>query len=406
MSTLQRLIAPYPSDRFASDIWEQAHLHVARDDPRYFDWLFRLQDLDELLCRDNLRFPAVQVFLNGEQLGASQFTRAWHYGRGSHSDLIDIDRVYELFDQGCTINILALDRLWSTVGAMNRGLETDLGYPVHTTAFLTPKAADNIPPHYDMVDVFALQISGTKRWRLWSSNTGLPLVGERRRTYDLDDPAVGEDRVIDEVELKPGDSLFLPRGLIHQALTTEKHSLHITVGINPSRHWEAVQLLCERALSRLAFEQDARRALPPGLCREDIAVQQTDRERVTRLIAAFAREVEAQRGGALNALESRSVSGRYPARPGQLIERARVTCDTVVRRRAGLLSRSTVQNGQLWLEFHDKFLSFGLSLAPLFDVVEKKASFAPADLPGGLSLDEKCAFVERLLNEGYLEIKS
>jgi Cupin superfamily protein len=404
LSTLQRLIAPYPATNFASEIWDRTHLCVPRHDRHYFDWLFTVRDLDTLFCRDNLRFPAIQLFLNGAQLEAHQFTRTWDYGQASYRDFIDMDRVYALFDKGGTINIVGLERLWAPVAAMNRGLEFDSGFPVHTTAFLTPRSADNIPPHYDMVDVFILQISGTKRWRLWPSDTGLPLVEDKFRFYPAGHPAVADACIIDEFELKSGDTLFVPRGMIHQAITTDSHSLHITVGINPHRRWDAVQIMVENALRELAREPEARRALSPNCRLGDHAAQAVDRRRAAKLIDLLAREVEVQRNEAISALDFGIISSRNPARPGQLVERAHVDPSTVVRRRAGLLSRMSMQGERWKLEFQSKSLNLGPSLGSLVDAIEAMNTFCATDLPGTLPIVEKCAFVERLLQEGYLEI--
>ncbi len=315
MSMLERLVTPHPATRFIAEIWERGHLHVARNDRSYFDWLFSPPDLDALFCRDNLRYPAVRLFLNGEQLEPQHFTRTWEYGDASYADFIDIDRMYALLDRGATINILDLEGLSASVAAMNRGLESDIGTSVNSTAFLTPLTADNIPAHYDMVDVFALQISGSKRWRLWPSVTGLPVAAATRRHYTIEDAAISEDRLLADVDLKAGDTLFVPRGMIHQAITSDSHSLHVTVIINPTKRWDVLKAAVEAALRGLASDPDARRALSVDAGVDDAARAEAH---ATRVIDAFARELEARRGEAIETLDRLSVSTRYPARPGYL----------------------------------------------------------------------------------------
>ena len=318
MSMLERLIAPHPVTRFVAETWDRGHLHVARNDRSYFDWLFSPRDLDALLCRDNLRYPTVRLFLNGEQLQPHHFTRTVSYQGASYHDFLDVDRMYALLDQGSTINILDLERLWASVAAMIRGLEFDAGAPVNSTAFLTPRTADNIPAHYDMVDVFALQISGSKRWRLWPSVTGLPLTAGTRRDYAIDDPAVSEDRIIADVDLKAGDTLFMPHGMIHQAITTDSHSLHISVTVNPCKRWDILRATADAALRALARDPDACHAFSPGR-RLDDAVQATDRQLATRVIDAFARELETRRGEAIDTVDRYLAFGGYPSRPGHFV---------------------------------------------------------------------------------------
>jgi hypothetical protein len=61
--------------------------------------------------------------------------------------------------------------------------------------------------------------------------------------------------------------------------------------------------------------------------------------------------------------------------------------------------------GERWkLEFQSKSLNLGPSLGSLVDAIEAKETLCATDLPGPLPIVEKCAFVERLVQEGYLEI--
>jgi hypothetical protein len=82
--------------------------------------------------------------------------------------------------------------------------------------------------HYDTHDVLVLQVLGEKRWRLWP---GQPVPRPTRRT-----PWPGNIEPEGEAEsltLRPGDTLYVPRGVLHDAATQdgEEPSLHVTVGL-------------------------------------------------------------------------------------------------------------------------------------------------------------------------------
>ena len=101
-----------------------------------------------------------------------------------------------------------------------------------------------------------LQIAGSKRWRLFKGQRTLPLAEERFR---LEGDYVSTD--VEEVVLYPGDSLYLPRGVIHEPVA-ETYSVHLSIGIHTHRYYDlahiALQLLAAREGSPL------RRALPRG----------------------------------------------------------------------------------------------------------------------------------------------
>ena len=56
----------------------------------------------------------------------------------------------------------------------------------------------------------------------------------------------------------PGDTLYLPRGWLHEALTSDTDSLHITVGVNVYTWLDALRAALDELADDVAF-----RALAP-----------------------------------------------------------------------------------------------------------------------------------------------
>ena len=106
-------------------------------------------------------------------------------------------------------------------------LQEFFGCFVGANVYLTPPGSQGFAPHYDDIEAFVLQLEGQKRWRLYDPRTPdevLPRVSSQNFEQD----ELGE--CILDVVLEPGDLLYFPRGVIHQAVTQdENHSLHITV---------------------------------------------------------------------------------------------------------------------------------------------------------------------------------
>ena len=63
-----------------------------------------------------------------------------------------------------------------------------------------------------------------------------------------------------EIDLNPGDLLYLPRGFVHTTSTPDGFSLHVTLGMTV---YTWVELLAEFAQSGKS-DPGCRRALPPG----------------------------------------------------------------------------------------------------------------------------------------------
>jgi bifunctional lysine-specific demethylase and histidyl-hydroxylase NO66 len=131
-----------------------------------------------------------------------------------------------------------------------RELEARLLHPAQANAYFTPKRSQGLAVHHDTHDVFVLQVSGTKRWQVYEPVWELPLK-RQRHTEEMGAPG---DTVLDVV-LGPGDTLYLPRGWLHQALTSDEDSLHLTIGVNVYTWIDAFRAALARCEQDVAFRR-------------------------------------------------------------------------------------------------------------------------------------------------------
>ncbi|MGE8481698.1 MAG: JmjC domain-containing protein [Pseudomonas sp.] len=110
--------------------------------------------------------------------------------------------------------------------------EINRAYPegarTFVTAFLSPSSQYCFGYHYDEVDVFLVQIHGTKSWSIAEPNTAFPIEGMHKSPVIQDQSG----REYLRVELVPGDVLFIPRGHIHRGLPGRTGSLHLSAGVH------------------------------------------------------------------------------------------------------------------------------------------------------------------------------
>ena len=136
--------------------------------------------------------------------------------------------------------------------AFCRELEGELGHPAQANAYYTPRDSQGLPVHHDTHDVFVLQVAGEKRWLVYDPVLELPLRDQR---YDskLGAPA-------SRARCRPagGRPMYLPRGWLHQAVTSQTDSLHLTIGVNVFTWIEALRA----ALNDCADDVEFRRSVP------------------------------------------------------------------------------------------------------------------------------------------------
>ena len=248
-------------EAFASAWGSRPLLATASELPRSFDDLLDLDGVDELLSRRGLRTPFLRMAKDGVVVDSGRYTRSGGVG-AAIGDQVDDTAVTRLFADGTTIVLQALHRLWPPIIEFAGALAGELGHPIQVNAYVTPPSSRGFDAHYDIHDVFVLQLAGEKRWIVHEPVHEWPLRSQpwtqRRRQVER---AVAETTPTIDAVLRPGDALYLPRGFLHSAEALGDVSAHLTVGI----HVVTRQALVEALVAAAEDEARLRQALPVGL---------------------------------------------------------------------------------------------------------------------------------------------
>jgi len=261
---LSRLIG-IEIEEFARDYWgRQALLTPAVAGATGFTDLLDPDAVDELVSERGLRTPFLRVAKNGSTLSDAAFTAPGGVG-ATIGDQVSDDKLLRLFADGATMVLQALHRSWPPVATFCQQLAADLGHPVQANAYVTPPQNQGFSNHYDVHDVFVLQISGEKRWIIHEPVHPSPLRHQpwtdRRTAVER---RAAEDPLIDVV-LRPGDCLYLPRGFLHAATALGGVSTHLTLGVHSWTRYGLAERLLQEALRTVAADPEIRGALPLGV---------------------------------------------------------------------------------------------------------------------------------------------
>jgi hypothetical protein len=336
-------------------------------------------DVERLLCAGGLRYPGFRLVKASEKLDLASYTTTIPWRPAPFSGTADVGRVLAEFEAGATLVLQGLHYSWPPLAEFCRVLERELGHPAQANAYFTPHAAQGLPVHHDTHDVFSLQVAGEKRWLVYEPAVELPLKDQR---YKPELGAPGEP--VHDVLLRPGDTLYLPRGWLHEATTSESDSLHVTVGVNVHTWLDAIKA----ALRDCEDDVEFRRS-PNG----------DARELVDRLFARLDPEAVAARQ------RRRLVGTRRPVLSGQLTQlRAleSLTLETALERRPTVLFELEGRT----LSFEGKAVRFPQGAEEALEFLAfADEPYAAGELPGELDDDTRLVLVRRLVREGFLRIR-
>ena len=383
------LIDPLPAAEFERDHYEQRLCHIRRQEPRYYAELLSVADLDVVLGTHAASHRDVKLVRGEGDVPRGEYTN-------------DAGRVRPLeaakhFDAGATVIFNHLHTRVPTLARLCVALGRRFSSRIQTNVYLTPPDAQGFAPHWDTHDVFVLQIRGTKRWSIYDTKVKLPLRGQR---FERGTPP-GE--VSEEFELGPGSAVYLPRGLMHSARSTDEASLHVTLGLTAFT-W--AEFLVESVTAAALEEESLRRNLPREFARAGFPAAERERlfaEKLAFVQSRFDPEVVWRR------FTDEVLATDVPLFTDLLGERLRndpLTSRSRVRRRAGLLIEAAAAGEACLLRYCGRELRLPAAVWPALRFATATDEFAVEELPDCLDAAGKLTLVTRLVREGVLQRSS
>jgi bifunctional lysine-specific demethylase and histidyl-hydroxylase NO66 len=394
---LGRCVGP-DVDGFARECWGvRPRLARASTLPSPFTDLLDLDGVDELLSRRGLRTPFLRIARDGEVVDSRQFTGP--AGAGAEiADQVRDDQVARLFADGSTVVLQGLHRVWPPIIDFVGALAAELGHPCQANAYVTPASSRGFSAHYDVHDVFVLQLAGAKHWTVHAPVHPDPLRGQPWTDHAaaVAQRAATDEPVVDAV-LRPGDALYLPRGYLHAATALGEVSAHLTVGVHCVTRFALVEAL----FSLLGESPVLRASLPLGIDVSDPDRLAPHLAAVLDALGPALRGVDA--GRLAEAVRGRVWSGGRPEPVPPLAHAGAATGlgpSDAVRLRRGLGHRLS-DGDPPELAMADRTLRFPDGTRPALRALLAGAPVVVGSLPG-LDDDSRLVLVRRLLREGVL----
>jgi hypothetical protein len=273
---LGKILEPCRREEFFASSWGKSYKHV-KGWPGKFQRLLPWHELNEILRRHRLDFPRLRLMRDGQRVPVSSYirhstnlrTRA-SIPRLQHAELTKHLR------EGATLVLDAVDELYRPIEELAEGLEYIFHERVQVNMYAGWQTSRGFDLHWDDHDVFILQVTGRKLWRIYGETRRSPLTGDTaEKPSDVDAP-------LWEAMLEDGDLLYIPRGHWHVALPQAEPTLHLTIGIHNRTGLDLLRWLSDSLRESGEFRQD----LPRFASREE------RREHVARLRAELLKTLD------------------------------------------------------------------------------------------------------------------
>jgi len=275
-AAMQWMISPVSVESFWHHVWQRRVLVVQRNahNPGMYEGLLTSEECRALVTgQKDLEYGRhVQVLSCKDGVFEEQVSEP----DASKDDIgmAKASTVWSKHEKGAVVRVLRPQRTVESLWRLLSRLEDATRCTLDCTAVLVPRGSAGLPPRCEESDVFILQLEGNAQWRVDGPNSIEEVLPMEGADFDPEDMDAEEGVFQLDVNLAPGDLLYLPRGFIHRCNTeksTQKGSLHLMIaGFSAQGStWGDLMTvaLTQAVAAATARHPEMRMAVPPGVFR-------------------------------------------------------------------------------------------------------------------------------------------
>ncbi|MEE8444052.1 MAG: sulfotransferase, partial [Alphaproteobacteria bacterium] len=247
------LLHPVTPETFFAEYYDRKPLHIQGGEGKFanvMSWeiLSRILNMTAVWSSSSL-----QLALDREVVPPRRYCRP-----GKNRDGLDIlqpdaEKVMALLRDGASLVANDIDTLAPTLTGVAAALEVAVSGKAQANLYCSWKERQAFDSHFDTHDVYAVHVAGEKLWRLYATRADAPIAHPDFKSYGQDWHDKNKGEVAQEIVMRPGDLLYIPRGLYHDALATSDGTIHIAFGLTYVIGMDVLAMLSTLAVADPAF---------------------------------------------------------------------------------------------------------------------------------------------------------
>ena len=167
----------------------------------------------------------------------------------------DVDKVQNWISRGSSIVLNEIDSMNTGLMSVANELQSLTGGRCQGNLYFSMQSHQAFGPHCDEHDVFAIHFEGEKIWNIYE-NIELNPINHPNFKYSPEERIKKAGKLIDQVTLRPGDLLYLPRGQYHDALASKSGAIHVAFGLTYLKPIDIISVLWDKLINSDYMRQD------------------------------------------------------------------------------------------------------------------------------------------------------
>jgi len=233
--------------------WKNEQPYMATGNRSRVQKYFAMKDFDGLVNQTGIWSPdRLEVVLDTKKVPPPNFYAQLPLQNGVRYQL-QTDRLQKLLDMGGSIVLNNIETMTPGLKTLKVAISDFTGGKVECNLYYSQPAHQAFYVHLDVHDVYAFQISGTKRWQIYQQRYRYPINHLAFLGGDVAEHERHKGAVTMDITMRQGDFLYIPAGYYHQAICTEESSVHVSYSSVEMIGLDVISQLFDRAVHNEAF---------------------------------------------------------------------------------------------------------------------------------------------------------
>ena len=285
-------------DNFYQNFFGKKYLHKKKLIKNFND-IVSLEILDDMLSKTNIwNKHNFLMMLNKKQINYNEFS-SMSIDISGNTNRPNVNKVQKLVSKGASIILNDIEKYNSNLLKIADELQTLTNGRCQGNLYFSMASHQAFGPHFDLHDVFAIHFVGEKIWNIYENIEDAP-INHPAFIISAQERVQRAGKLIDQVTLKPGDLLYIPRGQYHDALASENGAIHVAFGLT---YFKPIDLMSS-IWDKFILNKFMRKDIKPN----------SNRDELKNMLSKFSKEVEniIDTGETLEILENNIKNWPYP----------------------------------------------------------------------------------------------
>ena len=214
---------------------------------------YSFKEFETLINQTGIWTPdRLQVLLDNKPLSQNELFISQNNAAGTKPTL-NTRVLLEALGRGSSAILNDVADLSAGIKKIRNFLSNWTGGNVDCNLYYSQKDHQAFPVHYDVHDVFAIQVEGTKHWQVFDKGVEYPINHPQFTSARHRNPTDLQNSPILDFNFEPGDIVYIPSGYLHHATCREGRSLHLSFGLVEMIGLDVMSMAFEQAIEEPFF---------------------------------------------------------------------------------------------------------------------------------------------------------